>query len=272
MANPTGKQLLHISRDLFRQDRQMIVLPVIGGLSSLLGALIVGGALGGIFAATGTKALAIVAIFAALWAAGAISIFFQVAVVFAATDRLEGRTPTVGSSIAQAWSRRSTVARWALLAAAVGMLIQAVEQRAGFAGRIIGFLGGLAWAVATFFVIPIVAFEDVGPVSALKESSSLLKARFGTVVRSSIRFGITYLGWMILAMVVLGAGIALVGPAPALGIPVAVIGFGALMVVGALISTVGMYLRTILYRFATDQPLPGIDLDLGSVFSPKPGR
>ena len=49
MATPTGKQLLTISRDLFRQDRQMVVLPIVGGLASMLGALIVGGALEGIF-------------------------------------------------------------------------------------------------------------------------------------------------------------------------------------------------------------------------------
>ena len=250
----------------------MIVLPVIGGLASLLGALIVGGALGGIFAALGTRALGIVAIFGALWAAGAISIFFQVAVVFAATDRLEGRTPTVGGSIAQAWSRRSTVVRWALLAAAVGMLIQAVEQARGHRGsphRLPGRPG-----LGGGHVLRHPHRRLRGRRTHHRRAGVLVAAQGPLRHRGAlvIRFGITYLGWMILAMVVLVAGIALVGPAPALGIPVAVIGFGALMVVGALVSTVGMYLRTILYRFATDQPLPGIDLDLGSVFGPKPAR
>ena len=270
MATPTGKQLLTTSRDLFRQDRQMVMLPVIGGLASLLGALIVGGALEGAFIAMGAKALQIVAIFIALWVAASISIFFQVAVVFACTDRLEGRTPTIGGSLAQTWTRRGTVAKWAFLSAAVGMLIQAIEQRAGFAGRLIGFLGGLAWAVATFFVIPIIAFEDVSPFAAVKESSSLLKLRFGTVARSSIRFGIIYLGWMLGALAVLIVGIALVGPAPAIGIPLAVLGFGGFVVVAVLIATVGIYLRTILYRYATSKPIPGIELELATVFTPIP--
>jgi hypothetical protein len=271
MVNPTGKQLLKASRDLFRQDRQMIALPVIGGIASLIGALIIGGAIGGVAAASGVRLLYAVAAFGALWIAGAVSIFFQVAVVFACTDRLEGRAPSVKGSLAQAWARRGIVAKWALLAAAVGLVIQAIEQRAGVFGRLIGFLGGLAWAVATFFVVPIVAFEDVSPLAAVKGSSSLLTKRFGTVARTSLRFGIVYLGWLLGALAVLVLGVVLIGPAPVLGFPVAAIGLGGLLVVSVLMATVGIYLRTILYRYATSQAIPGIELDLSTVFSnPRP--
>ena len=35
------------------------------------------------------------------------TVVFNVALVFAATDRIEGRTPTIGGSLAQAWGRRA---------------------------------------------------------------------------------------------------------------------------------------------------------------------
>ena len=38
--------------------------------------------------------------------ATAATVIFNVALVFAATDRIEGRTPTIGGSLAQAWGRR----------------------------------------------------------------------------------------------------------------------------------------------------------------------
>ncbi len=88
VASTTGKQLLHASRDLFRQDRQMTLLPVIGGIAALLAAALVGGAFTGVVAAADLPgAFFFVALLAALMAASFVGIFFQVVVVFAATDQ-----------------------------------------------------------------------------------------------------------------------------------------------------------------------------------------
>ncbi len=44
---------------------------------------------------------------------------------------------------------------YALIAATVGMILKAIEERAGFIGRIVIALIGAAWNVATFLVVPI---------------------------------------------------------------------------------------------------------------------
>ena len=49
-------------------------------------------------------------------------------------------------------------------------------------GIIAGLLGA-AWSVLTFLTVPIIVFEDVGPVNALKRSGSLLILEGGDVVR-----------------------------------------------------------------------------------------
>jgi len=66
----------------------MTLLPVIGGIAALLAAALVGGAFTGVFAAADLSgAFFFVALLAALMAASFVGIFFQVVVVFAATDQ-----------------------------------------------------------------------------------------------------------------------------------------------------------------------------------------
>ena len=246
----------------------MIWLPMLGAFFSLLGALIIGGVFAGVFALVHLHgAVYVVAVAAAVFAATFISIFFQIAVIFAASTRLNGTRPSISGSLGAAWSRRRIVAPWALVATIIGLVINALEQRSGIAGKAAGVLGGLAWAVATFFVLPVLAFEDLGPFKAVARSSSLLKERFGAVARTSIRFGLAYLGWFALSLAALVGGIALaVAVSPAF-LFLAAAGLLGFMFVALLSSVVGLYVRTILYRYATNLPTPGIDLDFSQVFT-----
>ena len=264
-TNPTGKAVLRASLQLFRQDRQMIWLPVMATVTALIAFAIVAGPL--VLTLGHTGYALVLALACGSVVASAATVIFNVALVFAATDRIEGRTPTIGRSLSLAWGRRRVIFEWALLAAVVGTAIRALEQRLGLVGRILGVAGGLAWAIATYLVIPVLAFENVGPIEALKRSSSILKARFGTVARSGLRFGAIFAGLSIAAVVVLFVGIALIaGRAYLTGVPVAIIGFVVLIGVGMYASAAGMYMRTILYRFAMDQPIPDLGLDLSGTF------
>jgi hypothetical protein len=263
--NATGKAILRASLQLFRQDRQMIWLPVMATVTALIAFGVVTGPLVLVLGHTGYALIFALACGSVV--ATAATVIFNVALVFAATDRIEGRTPTIGSSMAQAWERRGVIFEWALLSAVVGAAIRLLEERLGFVGRILGFAGGLAWIVATYLVIPVLAFENLGPIDAVKRSSSILKARFGTVTRSGLRFGAIFAGLSIAALVVLMLGVALiVGHAVVIGVPVAIAGFAGLIGIGMFAQAAGMYMRTILYRFATEQPIPDLGIDVGGAF------
>jgi len=263
--NPTGKAILKASLDLFRQDRQMVWLPVMATCAALVAFAVVTGPLVLVLGHSGFALM--VAFMCGSAVATAATVIFNVALCFAATDRIEGRTPTVSGALAQAWTRKSVIFQWAILSAVVGTAIRALEQRLGLAGRLIGLAGGLAWAVATFMVIPVLAFENVGPIEAVKRSSSILKARFGTVARGGLRFGALFVGLSIAALAVMVIGvIACVAHLWLIGVPVAVLGFAGLLGVAMYASAAGMYMRTILYRFATDQPIPDLGVDVTGAF------
>jgi hypothetical protein len=263
--NPTGRAILRASLALFRQDRKMIWLPVMATVTSLLAFAAVTLPLVLVVGHTGIALLLAVACGSVV--ATALTVIFNVALVFAANDRIEGRTPTIERSLALAWERRGVIFQWAILSAVVGTAIRALENRLGLVGRILGFAGGLAWIVATFLVIPVLAFEDVGPIDAVKRSSSILKERFGTVTRSGLRFGALFLGLSLAAMLVLVVGLALLPQhAYVLGVPLAVAGFAALIGVSMYATAAGMYMRTILYRFATGRPIPDVGVDVSGAF------
>src|SRR3984957_6831852 len=264
-SNPTGKAILRASLRLFRQDRQMIWLPVMATITAVIAFAIIAGP---VALALGHNGIAVVvALACGSVVATAATVIFNVALVFAATDRIEGRTPTVRGSLAQAWGRRNVIFSWAILSAVVGTAIRLLEQRLGLVGRLIGFAGGLAWAGATFLVMPVLAFEDVGPIEAIKRSSSILKARFGTIARGGLRFGFLFLGLSLGALAVLAIGVLCIAKhAWVIGVPVAVIGFVLLIGVSMYAQAAGMYMRTILYRYAMNQPIPELGVDPGGAF------
>ncbi len=246
----------------------MIWLPVLSGLASAVAFLAVSGVVAvPLLRAYGTSPLAVLYFLPGIMASTFVGVYFNVALAFAANEQIEGRRIGVRRALGMAWSRRRVVFSWALLSAVVGTVIQAVESRLGVFGRILGILGGLAWAVASFLVVPVLAFEDVGPIEALKRSSHLIRTTFGTIARGALRFGVLALGWILLAaaVIVVGIVVALSG-APLLGVPIAVLGVIGVFVVSMYLAAAGIYMRTILYRYATHKPLPDLGLDLSRTF------
>ena len=78
-----------------------------------------------------------------------------------------------------ATSKMGTIAGYALIAATVGMILRAIQERVGFIGRIIVGLLGVGWTVATYLVVPVLVTRDVGPIDAVKESAGWLKKTWG---------------------------------------------------------------------------------------------
>jgi hypothetical protein len=115
--------------------------------------------------------------------------FCNSALVGAAMIRLRGGDPTVADGFRIASSKAGTIFGYALIAATVGMVLRALQERAGFIGKIIIGLIGMAWNLATFLVVPVLVTEDVNPVDAVKRSMTLLKKTWGEQVIGGFSLG-----------------------------------------------------------------------------------
>lgn len=121
-----------------------------------------------------------------------IVVFFNVALVAAASDRLAGGSATINYGLQVAWQRKGKIFQWALLASTVGILLNALEERLGWIGRLVTRFIGVAWTMATFFVVPLLAAEDVGPAEALVRSGELFTETWGEQLVGGFSFGLIF--------------------------------------------------------------------------------
>ena len=190
--------------------------------------------------------------------------FFNTALVGAAMIRLDGGNPTVADGLRIARSKLMPIIGYAAIAATVGMILRALEQRAGFIGRIVIGMLGVAWTVATFMVVPVLVSSDVGPVEAIKESASLLKDTWGENLIGNGGIGVVF-GLVTFVVMLIGVGLTMAVLSNGM-VPLAVV-FGGITVLAVLAlalvqsALAGIY-SAALYRYATEGQAPaGFDSD-----------
>lgn len=127
-----------------------------------------------------------VALFAVYFLLTFVVLFFNAALVFCALECFAGRTPSLSAGLGAATARIPQILGWTLLASTVGILLSALQSflrdRLGFIGSLIGGIGEMAWAALTYFVVPVVIMEGVGPIKAVSRSSAILKSTWGESV------------------------------------------------------------------------------------------
>jgi len=119
-------------------------------------------------------------------------VFFNVALVSAASSRLAGGQATINDGLEVAWQRKGKIFQWALLSATVGILLRMIEERASWLMRLVGGLMGMAWSLASYFVVPVLAAENVGPTEALQRSAELFRNTWGEKVAGGFSFGLIF--------------------------------------------------------------------------------
>ena len=183
----------------------------------------------------------------------AIVIFFNSALVAAALERLRGGDPNVRSGLRAASARLPQILAWALISVIVSIILQALRERGGFAGQIASMIGGVAWSLATFFVIPVLVAEGVGPIEAIKRSAGLLGRTWGRQVAASFGFGL----FSIVAVIVAALpGVLLFFVHPILGIAVGVPLVA--LAVGVVTALEGIF-KAALYDFANGETPHGFE-------------
>ncbi len=180
--------------------------------------------------------------------------YFLAALCAGANERLQGRDTTIGTALAVANTRLHRILPWAVLSATVSVIIQAIEERFGFLGRIIAGLIGAAWNVVTFLTVPIIVFEDLGPLAALKRSGHLLKQTWGENLMAQIGLGVVALVAFLPGVVVIGLGIA--AGDVLVTVPLVAVGAALLAVAASIVSALSGIYRTALYRYAIDGQVP----------------
>ena len=247
MARRSGRVL--------RAHPNLLILPLLGGIAglafvgTLFGALYAGGVLD-----SGGPLLYVV-LFAVYLVETFVASFFAAALVTATRTAFRGETPTVGDSLRAAWDHKLPLLVWSVIAAVVGVLIQAIESQDNLLAEILASVFAVAWSVMTYFVVPVIVFEDTSVSGMFKQSASTFKNTWGESigVMGAINL-VTFL--LMLLGALLGVSVYLIVPA-GIGVAAAIAVGVTGVVLGQLVgkSLTGIA-KTALYVYATEQTAP----------------
>jgi hypothetical protein len=266
-----GFRLAKASWQVVREDRELLWLPVISFACSLIVmAVFALGALGIGLPENGSSQVSpalYVLGFVLYIALAFVSIYFNAAVIGTAMKRLQGEDATIRDGLAVARQHIGKIFVWAIITATVGMVLRALQERAGILGRILLGLVGVAWTVLTFFVVPVLLYEPVGVGDAIKRSGSIFRQRWGETFVGNGTIG---LALFLVSIPVFVVGGLLTAAVPVLGIALLVVGLGVLMAIGS--ATTGVF-NAALYRYATTGETSGAftQEDMAASFRPKRG-
>lgn len=119
--------------------------------------------------------------------------FFNVALYSQILSALRGGPVSISGGLQFAVTRLGAILAWSLFTGLIGLGIRALEERVGIVGRWIVRLIGIAWSVASVFVVPVIVVrrEENNPLQLLKESAATLKKTWGESLLgyAGIQFG-----------------------------------------------------------------------------------
>ena len=186
-----------------------------------------------------------------------VATFCNAALISCALLRFNGETPTVADGFRMAMARLPQIFAWALVSATVGVLLKVVEQIHEKVGELIASLLGTAWSIMTFFVVPVLVVEKVGPFDAVKRSIALLRKTWGEALvgRAGIGLFLFLLGIPVFLVFVAGVVVLAAGQIP-IGIALLVIGGVLILLYSTVSSALHTILLTSLYAYASEDRVP----------------
>lgn len=188
--------LVKRSFGILRKDKEMMLFPVMSALASAaIFALL-------LLPALSLNNAATVSFFAFYFLSYFTVIFFNTGLIICADIRMKGGDPTVRDGLAGAARNAGKIFMWSLIASTVGLTINALtSNRKSLPGRIIGSVLGFSWGMLSFFVIPVMVFENVGPIDAIKKSGELIKKTWGENLIGQLSTGAIFFALGLLGLV-----------------------------------------------------------------------
>ena len=253
---------------VLKKDKELVLFPILTALFViiLLGVIF---SMGGIsLSENQDEQGSIIPLAILIFGANFIVVFFNSALISAALERLRGGDPNISSGLSHAFKHIHHIFLWSIIVTIMALIFAAIRS----SGRNRGMMGQImteifasflqaGWAMMTFFVVPIVVSENLGPISAIKRSSGLFRQTWGNQVAANFGFGI----FQILALLASGALGWFFGlVSPTLGMIVGVL--CASISVSIIYTLEGIY-KAALYEFAMgEKPLEFEQQDLRTAY------
>ena len=237
----TGWTLTKDSVGVIRDHPKLLAFPLLAGVSSivflvlLFVPLVLSDAIGG--------GLEYVVLFALYFGTTFLSTYFSAALVHAANEAFHGREPRLRDSTHAVSGSLGPILVWSLISATVSIIFRLLENSDNPVAAVLRSLFAIGWAILTFFIVPVIVFEDVTATSMFERSGETFKNTWGETLGAG--FGVT--------AIVLGIGLLLVAGAVAVSVPVAAVFPG-----GGVILAVALVALAFVFTYLLSQTIWGV--------------
>ena len=163
-------------------------------------------------------------------------LFFNVGLVHCVSSHFDGNEVSVKSGMAHSFTRLGSIFSWTVFAATIGTFLHLIEEYFGSVGKLVTSIIGIIFNVASFFVLPILAYENIKPLKAFRRSAQLMKEKWGEASGANFNFlFVQFISCIFISIiaVTIGTFISVNG-----GIAVAVIGILFLVTVTSAVRTI----------------------------------
>ena len=265
-----GWEMSKLSMGVVKKDPELMVYMIFAGVMSL--ACLIGMSIPQLFEmswavnpdASFTPAYLVFA-FAGYMVLSIIVVFWNCAIIANANIRLTGGDPKFADGVNAALKRLPIIIVWGIIAGTVGLLQKFLEgvarssdhPAAAVLATVIHVIGGLAWWLMTFFMIPHLILENKSIGDALKASKATFFDTWGENIVSGLGIGaIAFL----FAIPIIGLTIGLSIVAGPFGLLVGAVLIGLLIAWANAAEQVAV---VALFRYAKDKKMPQIYQDQG---------
>lgn len=259
-----GLRLTRLSVELIRQQPGLLWVPVAAAAAIAIAYL-----LAYMFSQVLPTGVAVVFWLAAAVFMASVSAVSQAVILHRVSVAAAGSSESNSQALAAVTPKVWTLASWGTLSLAVGTLIRGLERGQGWGGFLLRLLAAtlqVAWSALTFFVVPVIVFEDLGVRDAIRRSRELLRVSWGEGV-----IGVTILS-LVYTLIILAAFVLAIVFASAHLLALAVLVVLVAVLGVTLLSCVASPVFTfVLYRFATTgETAFGLTVeDLAAAFRPR---
>ena len=174
-------------------------------------------------------------------------IFFNSALVHCAVQVLNGEETSLSAGLEFATSKLDKILAWTSIAATVGLFLKILQSNEKI-GQIAAMIIGAGWSILTFFVVPVILYEDKDVIGSVKRSGSIMKEKWGESLGANFGFGfINFIA--ILLIGILAVVLAQINIFLAI-----IVGIFSLLLLGTVMSAAQTVFLAAIYQHVNNKP------------------